>query len=64
MDLIRALHREAKKAGSQKALANRMGVDPTYLSRVMREQKEAGPAILDPLGLERVVVYRRKRQPQ
>ncbi len=62
MDVIRLLDRMAKQHGSQKALAKALKIHPTYLSMVMLGRKDPGPSLLKPLGLERVVTYRRKRQ--
>lgn len=61
MNIIAAIRREAKRAGSQKALADELGVSDTYLSDVLNGRKEPGEAILIPLGLERVVTYRRAK---
>lgn len=61
MNVPKLLIRLAKKHGSQKALAENLNVTEPYLSAVIIGRNEPGPAILDPLGLERVVSYRRKR---
>lgn len=61
MNVITTLRREVKAAGSQKALAKSMGVSNTYLCEVLAGRKEPGEKILVPLGIERVVTYRRKR---
>lgn len=61
MNVPKLLVRLSKKAGSQKALAESLNVTEPYLSAVIIGRNEPGPAILDPLGLERVVSYRRKR---
>jgi transcriptional regulator with XRE-family HTH domain len=62
MDVIAAIRRSAKEAGTQKALAERLGISESYLADVLGGRKDPGEAILEPLGLERVVTYRRKRQ--
>jgi transcriptional regulator with XRE-family HTH domain len=60
MDPIKILKaRIAKQSGS--AVAKELGVSPAYLSDVMRGKREPGPKILEPLGLVRVVTYRRKQ---
>lgn len=60
-DSVRALIRRAcREAGSQKAWAKRHGVNEAFLSQVLRGEREPSPAILEPFGLERVVIYRRK----
>ena len=61
MDIITEIRRAADRAGTQKALAEQLGVSPAYLSDVLNGRKDPGDAILEPLGLERVVTYRRKR---
>ena len=48
----------------QKDVAAELGISPQYLCDVLAERKDAGEAILDPLGLERVVTYRRKKASQ
>ena len=61
IDVIQVLRFKASEAGSQRALAEQLGVGQPYLSRVMSGRLDPGPSILDPLGLERVVSYRAKR---
>lgn len=51
-------------SGSQVALAQEMGVSPTYLGDVIHGRKEPGKKILDALGLKRVVTYERIRKPR
>ena len=58
VELLR--QRCAGKAKS--AVAEEMQVSPQYLSDVLAERREPGPKMLDALGLERVVTYRRKRK--
>jgi len=54
-----------KRAGSMRRLARELGVSAAYISDVMRDKRNPGPAILDPLGIECVatikVIYRRKQ---
>jgi DNA-binding transcriptional regulator YdaS (Cro superfamily) len=45
---------------SQAAWARKHGVSPAYVSDVINGRREPGPAILDALGIERVVTYRPK----
>lgn len=60
-DSMRALIRRAcREAGSQKAWAKQHNINEAFLSQVLRGEREPSPAILDPLGMERVVVYRKK----
>lgn len=57
-DVIRLLEEEVKRLGSQRALADRLGVTPAYLGDVLRGRRDPGPAILEALGLEKDVIYR------
>lgn len=56
---VRARLRRMKTATFTE-LAAEIGVSRQYLSDVLAGRREAGPAILHSLGLERVVVYREK----
>ena len=60
MDVLTTLRREVKAAGSQKALAERLGVSNTYLCDVLAGRRDPGDKILVPLGVEKVVTYRRR----
>ena len=51
--VIRRLLSRAKKAGSQRKLADKLGVSQQYLSDVIARTKEPGERILRPLGLKR-----------
>lgn len=53
-----ALYRLAHELGGQAKLAARLGVQEGYLSEVMRGIKAPGASITEPMGLERVVMYR------
>lgn len=44
--------------GSQVALAGKMKVAPSYLSDVINGRRDAGPAILEYLGLTRVTTIK------
>ena len=46
--------------GTQSAFADRHGISAAYVSEVVRGTRDPGPAVLDALGLERVVGSRRK----
>ncbi len=48
---------------SQASVAAELGVSPQYLNDVLKERRDPGDSILGPMGLERVVTYRRKREP-
>lgn len=47
---------------SQVAWAKAHGVSPAYVSDVLAGRREPGKLVLDALGLERVVTYRRKKE--
>lgn len=46
------------KAGTAKEWAQQHGISPVFLSAVLAGKKPASPAVLDALGVERVVIYR------
>jgi transcriptional regulator with XRE-family HTH domain len=62
--LLTILASRALKAGSQARLAAELGISTGYLNDVMTGRKEPGKGILEPLGLERVVSYRRVKSSQ
>lgn len=57
--LLAILRARTRKLGSQADLARELGVSTGYLNDVLQGRAEAGDKILRPLGLERVVAYRR-----
>lgn len=57
MDLLRE---RLAVAGSQKQLAADIGVSTPYLHDVLHGRRVPADAVLDALGLERVVTYRAK----
>jgi len=59
MDPIEILRERCAKA-SQVAVARELGVSPAYISDILQLRREPGPKVLDALGLEREVRYRRK----
>lgn len=61
IDPIRML-RESLDGRSQAEMAKKIGISPQYLHDVLNERRGPGEKILDFLGLEKVVLYRR-RQP-
>lgn len=61
IDPIRIL-RESLGAESQAEVARKIGISPQYLHDVLNERRGPGDKILDYLGLERVVTFRRKRR--
>lgn len=63
-DSVRALIRRAcREAGSQKAFCKQHRLNETFLSAVLRGEREPSPAILDVFGLERITEYRKKVEP-
>jgi transcriptional regulator with XRE-family HTH domain len=60
LDVLEVLRRKCE-GRTQNAVAAELGVSPAYLSDVLNQRKEPGEGILEPLGIERVVTYRRKR---
>lgn len=52
--------RQIVDAASQVEVAKQFGVAPSYISDVLRGQKEPGPALLDGMGLEKHIIYREK----
>ena len=55
--VLARLRREVRLAGSQMALARRIGVSVSYLSDVLRRRRQPGDKILAPLGLARRASY-------
>lgn len=51
-DVMKLLSKEADKAGSQRALARRMGISVQFISRVLAGEVPPGRRVLDWLGLE------------
>jgi DNA-binding transcriptional regulator YdaS (Cro superfamily) len=60
--VLALLRRECDKAGGQAAWAKAAGVSPAYVSDVLQGRREPGEGILRPLGVEKVVTYRRARR--
>jgi hypothetical protein len=56
IDLIRA---EIKKFGSQRALAREWRVAPAYITDLLHGLRDPGPKILEAMGYERVISYRK-----
>lgn len=58
-----ALRREARAAGSQKALAKRIGVSPPFLCDILNGRREPSGKPVAFLGLTREVRYVRPPDP-
>lgn len=60
MDIAEELRRRVAEVGTQKILADQLGVSQPFLCQVINGQREPGPVLLDALGIEKVVTYRPK----
>ena len=60
--VLALLRRRCDEAGGQKVWARANGISTAYVSDVLNGRREPGDGILRPLGLEKVVTYRRKAQ--
>ena len=58
-DVMRILHAEIVKAGSQSEWARKHGVDRATLTAALAGRRNLQPRVLEALGLEQVTVYRR-----
>lgn len=56
------LQAEVAKLGTQKAMAERIGMNATNLSEVLRGRIDPGPTLLKALGWERHLMYKRKEE--
>lgn len=55
-EILRAL----MGSGTQKDLADKLGVSQPFLCQVINRKREPGKDLLDAIGAERVVTYRQK----
>lgn len=60
-EVRRALQRAIDKEGTAAAWCKRHGIAPGYVSDVLNERQEPAGKILDVLGIERIVSYRRMK---
>lgn len=58
--VVNRLKRDIEAAGGLRRWSRMNEISPSYVSRVCRQEKDLGDKILDALGLERIVTYRRK----
>jgi transcriptional regulator with XRE-family HTH domain len=56
-DIIKRLKQLSQEAGSQAALAAKIGISTPYLSDVINGRRDPGPAIRQFLGIQKVVGY-------
>ena len=61
-DVIRILHAEIEKAGSQTAWARRTGANRSSLNLALTGRQPVTRNLLDALGLERVVAFTPRRR--
>lgn len=54
------LQQMVEQLGSQKAVADKLGIGPAYLSDVLNGRRDPGPAILDALGFKAETVIVKK----
>lgn len=59
-ELTEAIKKAAKAAGSQRKLAEQWRVSPSYITDLIHGLRDPGTKILEALGFERVVEYRKK----
>lgn len=59
--VLALLRRRCEQEGGQAAWAKLHGVSPAYVSDVLNKRREPGVGILTPLGVDRIIEYRRKR---
>jgi len=52
-----ALKRVIATEGSQSAAARRLSITPQYMSDLLRNRRQPGPALLRRLGLRKIVTY-------
>jgi hypothetical protein len=57
-EVLDRLRKAVAAAGSQRAFGRQHDISPMYISDVLRKRRKIGEAILDALGVERVVSYR------
>jgi len=48
-----------RQGSTQRALAREIGISEAYLSDILSQRREAGKQVLEYLGLERRVTYRK-----
>lgn len=61
IEVCRRLSAAVKKAGSQKAFAEKHGISTAYLCDVLNARREPGPSVLEAIGLMKVTRYRVKK---
>lgn len=59
-EIVTRLSEMVQEAGSQKAVADKLGISPSYLWELLRGTRTPGPRVLEALGLERSETTYRK----
>lgn len=62
-DVVVALQSAIRAAGSQKAFAQQHAISEQYVADVLHKRREPGQKILDALGYEKMVFYRKRAIP-
>ena len=62
VDVCRLLTDACTAAGGQNEWAKRFGISPSYVSNVLHSRCEPGRAMLEALGIVRVVMYRKREE--
>lgn len=60
--VINLLARECGRADGIRPWAGRHGIDHAFVWRVLNGKKDPSDRVLDALGLERIVTYRKRKQ--
>lgn len=64
VNVIERLRAAVAIHGTQQAVAQHFGMSAVYLSDIITGKKQPGKKVLDAIGVERVVTYREKEQPE
>lgn len=59
--VLRTLRTIVDRQGSQVNAARFLGISPQYLSDILRQHREPSCRVLETIGFERVVSYRRTK---
>lgn len=63
IDPLIELDKAIKRLGSQTAVAKMADVSLAYINDIKQGRREPGKSVLDALGIEKVVTYKRKAKP-
>jgi transcriptional regulator with XRE-family HTH domain len=59
MNPINLMRKRLEKM-TQSELASELGISVSYLSDILNDRRDPGPRVLEALGVEKVVSYRKK----